>query len=88
MMNRTILAVACVALLTTLTASAGDWPHYRGAERDAKSTDTKLLKVWPEGGPKQLWTKTRLGVAGAQAGLLHRPHFRSRSRQVRRAYVV
>jgi len=46
---------------------AGDWPWYRGPERDAKSTDTKLLAKWPENGPKLLFTKTGLGAGYTQA---------------------
>jgi hypothetical protein len=33
----------------------GDWPQWRGPLRNAISTETGLLKVWPKGGPKLLW---------------------------------
>lgn len=38
-------------------AAAGtDYPGWRGANRDGHSPDKGLLKEWPEGGPKLLWT--------------------------------
>ena len=50
--------VAVLLTLTSLAAPciAGDWPQWRGPNRDGKSTETGLLKKWPEGGPKLLWT--------------------------------
>ena len=33
----------------------GDWIQWRGPNRDGVSTDTGLLKKWPEKGPKLLW---------------------------------
>jgi outer membrane protein assembly factor BamB len=41
---------------------AADWPTWRGANRDDISTETGLLKKWPEGGPKQLWTSKDAGL--------------------------
>jgi outer membrane protein assembly factor BamB len=43
------------------TARAEDWPQWRGIHRDGKSPETGLLKSWPEGGPKLLWTARNLG---------------------------
>lgn len=37
-------------------ANANDWPSWRGPNRDGHSPDKGLLKKWPEGGPKLLWT--------------------------------
>ncbi len=39
----------------------GHWPQWRGPNRDGLSTETGLLKQWPEGGPKLLWKATGLG---------------------------
>jgi outer membrane protein assembly factor BamB len=36
-------------------ALAGDWPQFRGPNRDGISRETGLLKSWPAGGPKVLW---------------------------------
>ena len=39
----------------TTAACAGDWPQWRGPDRDAISDETGLLQAWPEGGPPQAW---------------------------------
>jgi outer membrane protein assembly factor BamB len=44
------------------TAAVIDWPCFRGANHDGKSTDTGLLKEWPAGGPKKLWQFSGLGT--------------------------
>lgn len=55
-------AVTLSALLTSaLVAPAGDWPQWRGVNRDGKSTDTGLLKEWPAEGPPLLWKAGGLG---------------------------
>lgn len=41
---------------------AGDWPQWRGPNRDGHSKDTGLLKQWPKDGPKLLWTFEKAGV--------------------------
>lgn len=38
-----------------------DWPQWRGWKRDGVSSETGLLKKWPEGGPKLLWSVKGLG---------------------------
>ncbi len=42
-------------------AGGAEWPSWRGANRDGHSPDKGLLKAWPEGGPKLLWTFTDCG---------------------------
>lgn len=37
---------------------AADWPQFRGPARDDISTETGLLKTWPEGGPALAWKAT------------------------------
>jgi outer membrane protein assembly factor BamB len=51
------------AALTAATSStlAADWPQWHGPNRDNRSTETGLLKSWPAGGPKLLWSVTGLG---------------------------
>jgi outer membrane protein assembly factor BamB len=34
----------------------GDWPQWRGPDRTDISKETGLLKSWPSGGPRLLWT--------------------------------
>jgi outer membrane protein assembly factor BamB len=35
--------------------AAGDWPQWRGPNRDGISAETGLLTRWPADGPKMLW---------------------------------
>jgi outer membrane protein assembly factor BamB len=41
--------------------SAGDWPQWRGPNRDGISKETGLLKQWPAGGPPLVWKATGAG---------------------------
>src|SRR5215475_13718644 len=41
---------------------AADWPQWRGPDRTGVSKETGLLKDWPKGGPKLLWTFTDAGA--------------------------
>ena len=38
-----------------------EWPCFHGPKRDNKSTETGLLKKWPDDGPELLWTASGLG---------------------------
>lgn len=52
-----------VAVFFVLTwPGLADWPQYRGPQRNDLSTETGLLKAWPEGGPRLLWTFRNAGV--------------------------
>src|SRR5262245_38068125 len=80
------MKMSCMLLLSLLfpsqaaaqlSAGPGDWPGWRGPDRTGVSTETGLLKQWPEGGPKLLWKATGLGggystpsVAGGRIYLL------------------
>lgn len=44
-----------------IEAGAGDWPQWRGPQRDGVCNETGLLQQWPEGGPKLLWKRGDLG---------------------------
>lgn len=57
--------LACVGLSAPMLR-AEDWPQFRGAARDNVSRETGLLRKWPQGGPKVLWTiPVGQGYAGA-----------------------
>ena len=58
MTPRSILTLAGVVGLSLGSAAAADWPQWRGPDRDGKSADTALADVWPEAGPKLVWTST------------------------------
>ena len=47
------LVLLTCALATT--ASALDWPQWRGPDRSDLSKEAGLLKQWPAEGPKQVW---------------------------------
>jgi outer membrane protein assembly factor BamB len=62
----------CITLTSVVVASsiailgAEDWPQFRGPARDDISRETGLLRQWPAGGPKVLWTvPVGQGYAGA-----------------------
>jgi len=39
----------------------GDWPQWRGPERNGVSRETGLLSSWPKGGPAKAWSFSGLG---------------------------
>jgi outer membrane protein assembly factor BamB len=49
-----LTAVLVVLSLTSVVAA--DWPWVYGPRRDHTSTEKGLLRSWPAGGPKVLWT--------------------------------
>jgi len=51
------------------SAVAGEWPQWLGPNRDNKSQETGLLKKWPEGGPKLLWSVDGLGDGWASVSI-------------------
>jgi len=64
---RFILIAICVIPVSTL--SAGNWPQFRGPNRDGISSETGLLRAWPEGGPEVVWS-TPVGQ-GYSAAAIH-----------------
>jgi outer membrane protein assembly factor BamB len=61
MVRSAIFWVAFVLLLPT-SLPAGDWPQWRGPNRDGVANETGLLKSWPKGRPPLLWTYTNAGI--------------------------
>lgn len=48
----------------------GDWPQWRGPQRDAICTETGLLREWPKGGPALLWDSKKVNkVSSVGVGL-------------------
>ena len=47
----------CLSRAIGDTATAADWPQWRGPAYDAVSVETGLADSWPESGPPVLWTK-------------------------------
>ncbi len=52
-------------ILFAVSVSGGDWPQFRGPNRDNISTEKGILRTWPAGGPKVLW---RIPVCEGYAG--------------------
>ena len=64
--RRWILDAFAMAVVLALPAiawggPAGEWPQFHGPRRDNRSEETGLLRKWPPGGPKLLWTARGLG---------------------------
>ncbi len=66
-MTLRIPMLACAFLLAA-TATAADWPQWRGPNRDGHSADTSLLEKWPAGGPKLTWSITSAETVGTGYG--------------------
>ena len=55
-----------ILLLASITGFGGDWPQFRGPDRNNISKETGLYRTWPAQGPKVLWKTTVCeGYAGA-----------------------
>src|SRR6188768_1029672 len=61
MIGRFALAVTAV-MATAVLHAASDWPQWQGPDRTRMSKETGLLKEWPAGGPRLLWTANDLGT--------------------------
>jgi outer membrane protein assembly factor BamB len=62
------LVSLCLALTFPAGAAAADWPQFRGPRRDGVSAETGLMRAWPAGGPKVLWS-TAVGQGYAAAAI-------------------
>ena len=66
--RRISVPAAVLALVVAARASAqvpsgpGEWPQWRGPQRDGISAETGLLKQWPKEGPKVAWQVESVGV--------------------------
>ena len=67
-MNRLSCVALCALALVVSSAAAqvpyvsGDWPQWRGPNRDGISLDKGLLKEWPKEGPPVVWKVDSVGV--------------------------
>jgi len=71
MHNRTlpIILIGVLACTSAFGQPKAEWPCFHGPKRDNKSTETGLLKQWPEDGPKLLWTASGLGKGYSSVGI-------------------
>lgn len=60
---RTSILFASILIFTSplLAEETSSWPQFRGPKGDGISPDTRLMKQWPEAGPKLLWTAEGIG---------------------------
>jgi len=59
----TSIAILTLSLSAALVAqSPGDWPQWRGANRDGISKEVGLMKQWPADGPPLVWKATGAGA--------------------------
>ncbi len=70
-----LLILLATMPVATEPAAADDWPQFRGPNRDAISKETGLLREWPEGGPKVLWSLSVNQGYAAAAILGNRVYF-------------
>lgn len=57
--------VPLILLLAVLPSGAADWPQWMGPNRDGTWAETGILKKFPKGGPKKLWSAP---IHGGYAG--------------------
>ena len=55
-----VLLIFCV--IEAAAQSGGDWPQWRGPNRDGISKETGLLKQWPAEGPPLVWKASAAGT--------------------------
>jgi outer membrane protein assembly factor BamB len=68
-MKRILQATALAGVLLSFasivapaSAAKFEWPQWQGPTRNCLTTETGLLKAWPEEGPKRLWMVENLGA--------------------------
>ena len=59
--NRKTLGGILCGMILASCVSAEDWPQWQGADRNAVSKETGLLKEWPKDGPPLAWKIQGLG---------------------------
>jgi outer membrane protein assembly factor BamB len=60
-----LAATVAFCFAAALPAQPADWPQWRGPNRDGKSSETGLMKSWPEEGPELLWSTNGIGKGWA-----------------------
>nr|HPM85270.1 hypothetical protein [Candidatus Anammoximicrobium sp.] len=79
----TVLLTLCAAAGLAATARAADWPQFRGPQRDNIARETGLLRQWPDGGPKVLWTVEACQGYAAAAIVAGRVYFNDYDRDAK-----
>ena len=61
-MKKRLLELFALVIAFPAVAAEPDWPQFRGPKRDDVSTDTGLLKSWPDKGPPLAWKGDGVGI--------------------------
>jgi len=65
-----VMALVLAVSIRCASVRAGDWPQFRGPNRDGKAAEgPQLLKAWPGAGPRLLWTYQGLGGGYASVSI-------------------
>src|SRR5687768_8563844 len=64
-----VLCISSFAGAAEPSAKLGEWPQWRGPNRDGLSADKGLNKDWSAKPPKLLWTAEKLGSGYASVSL-------------------
>jgi len=55
------LTVSTIGAPAPAPVASGDWPQWRGANRDGISKETGFTKQWPAAGPSTVWSISNIG---------------------------
>lgn len=66
-----MLSYVLLVALALPTSKPGEWPQWRGPNRDGVSTEAGLLTEWPKEGPKLLWEAKGAGRGYASPAVAH-----------------
>ena len=56
-----LVGLLCSGVMQAAAAETDCWPRFHGPKADNISTETALLRQWPEQGPRLLWTAKSIG---------------------------
>ena len=70
-----VVVTAATGLKATIqaqavAATAGNWPQWRGPNRDGISADKGLLQTWPADGPRKIFTATGMGIGFSSVAVI------------------
>src|SRR5262245_40118672 len=68
--NSIAICVFVLMAFFTTVVTPGDWPGFRGRQRNAGSAETGLLQEWPSGGPTILWETSGAGRGYASLAIV------------------
>jgi outer membrane protein assembly factor BamB len=67
--KKNLKAETTVAANSNSQVTDRQWPQWHGPDRNNISPDTGLLKKWPKGGPKMLWSNEDIGTGNSTVSI-------------------